>query len=255
MSPTLDQFTVAFANFMNTGQTGPLDQFCEPDTAMAYFHIYRNGYLRSTIDALSSNYPATQSLLGIEHFREIARRFVLKFPPASGSLTGYGSKFAEFLNETDTAKRLPYLYDIATIDRAWLRVYFAPDETPVTPEQIATLLGGETENDSQKIGLCAATEVLTLNFPVLEIWQELREMGSLSQFIELEQGLQQILIWRKQSQILVRQLPLPESVFLASVKEGLNLESAAENALDQDSSFGLEVFFSNLISEGLLTAR
>lgn len=255
MSPTLDQFTVAFANFMNTGQTGPLDQFCEPDTAMAYFHIYRNGYLRSTIDALSSNYPATQSLIGVEHFRKIARQFVMQFPPTSGSLTGYGSKFAEFLSGTETAKRLPYLYDVARIDRAWLKVYFAPDETPVTPEQIATLLGGEAESDSQRIGLCAATEVLTLSFPVLEIWQELKEMGSLNRVIELKQGLQHVLLWRKQAQILVRHLPFPESVFLASVKEGLNLEAAAENALDQDSSFDLEIFFSNLISEGLLTAR
>lgn len=240
---------------MNTGHTGPLDQFCEPETEMAYFHIYRNGFLRSTIDAICSNYPATQSLLGAETFRALARQFVLQFPPTSGSLTGYGNEFPAFLKAAKIGRRLSYLYDIAMIDQAWLKVYFASDDIVLTPEQVTTILGSATEAESQQIELCAPTEIVSLNFPVLSVWQELKERGSVKQRINLEAGAEHVLIWRKQAQIFVRQLPAAETAFLASLKEGRDLESAAQSALDKDANFELGIFFATLISESLLTTR
>jgi len=255
MSSTLDQYMAAFANFMETGQTGTLDQYCDPDAQMDYFRIYRNGYMRSTVDAVTSNYPATQALLGADYFRNLAKLFVLEFPPTKGSLSGYGEEFADFLLQTEISRSLPYLHDVAEIDRAWLHVYFAPNDSPASPVEITRLLENDVETGTERIRLCDATAILSLNFPVLDIWRELKENGSLGQSTRLEKELQYVLIWRNDSQVLVRKLPLPEFIVLSGIKDGTSMEQSAEQALNLDATFELDIFFSSLISEGLLKVK
>ncbi len=88
----LDRYTAAFSDFMKTGNHAALGKFCEPDASMGFFDVYRNGYLRTAIEALAANFPVVETMVGTEYFKQLARAFVSEFPPTTSSLTGYGCR-------------------------------------------------------------------------------------------------------------------------------------------------------------------
>ena len=253
MMPAFDDFTVAFAEFMKSGQYEKLTDYCESGTNLEFFNVYRNGYYRSAIGTLVSNYPAVLALLGEDYFRFLAKQYVNEFPPSVGTLVGYGGEFASFLAAHNDRARLPYLSDIARLDRAWLNVYFAADTAPITADEVAALAGRVGGIDSQQLNLCAATAIVSLDYAVALIWQKLKESGYLSAVIKISKKPEYALIWRQNSTVLIRSLPSAEFAFLTGLNAGLNLGKAAEIAVVEDEDFNLAELFSKVITAGLLT--
>lgn len=250
-SPALDNFIVAFGQFMKTGETDALYLHCERGTNTDIFNIYRNGFYRACIDALASNYPAVVALLGEAYFRSSAKVYVTQWPPEHGSLAGYGRSFPSYLETLSVELNLPCLADIARLDRAWLDVYFSCASIPLTPQRIAELAQGENELDLQCIALSKSTELLSLDYPVAQIWRKLKDFGRITDVIELSKQPECVLVWRHNSEMLLRQLSRTEFVFFSALKEGLSLERAVENAYGDDSEFELDSLFLNLITAGL----
>ena len=253
MLPVFDDFTVAFTEFMQTGQYEKLADYCEDGTNLEFFNVYRNGYYRAAVDSLVSNYPVVLGLLGEDYFRFLAKQYVSQFPPSVGTLVGYGVEFASFLAVHSDSQRLPYLADVARLDRAWLDVYFAADSVPITANEVAALAGEVAGIDAQQLNLCASTAMVSLDYAVTGVWQNLKETGRLSDVIELSKQPAYALIWRQHSDVLIRPLPLAEFSFLSGLNAGLNLGKAAELALLDDADFDLAELFSNLITAGILT--
>ena len=115
-SPALinpDQETPA----MVTGPKGKL--------AVKRFNVYRNNVTVSLIDALASIYPAVQRITGVEFFRAMARFHIRATPPRSPLLFEYGRDFPAFIEHYEYAQSMPYLADVARIERAWLDAYHA----------------------------------------------------------------------------------------------------------------------------------
>ncbi len=252
MSPTIDDFTLAFAEFMESGQNEKLADYCDLGTNLEFFNIYRNGYYRAAIDSLVSNYPTILALLGDDYFRSLAKHYVTEFPPCVGSLVGYGHEFASFLAEHDVSQQLPYLSDIARLDRAWLNVYFAAENAPITVDEISTLMGRVDDIAMHQLVLCTAIDIVSLDYAVTPVWQKLKETGRLNTAIEVIKRPEYVLLWRQHSEVLIRPITSVEFNFLSGLNAGLNLEEAAEIAVLDDSDFNLSEFFSNLITAGLL---
>lgn len=252
MLPAIDDFTLVFAEFMESGQNEKLADYCDLGTNLEFFNIYRNGYYRSTIDTLVSNYPAVLALVGDDYFRSLANHYVTEFPPCVGSLVGYGHEFASFLAEHDVSQQLPYLSDIARLDRAWLNVYFAAENAPITVDEISTLMGRGDDIAVQQLVLRAATDIVSLDYVVTPVWQKLKETGRLNTAIEVIKKPEYVLVWRQHSEVLIRPLPSVEFKFLSGLNTGLNLGEAAEIAVLDDADINLSEFFSNLITAGVL---
>ena len=170
-----------------------------------------------------------------------------------GTLVGYGGEFASFLAAHNDRARLPYLSDIARLDRAWLNVYFAADTAPITADEVAALAGRVGGIDSQQLNLCAATAIVSLDYAVALIWQKLKESGYLSAVIKISKKPEYALIWRQNSTVLIRSLPSAEFAFLTGLNAGLNLGKAAEIAIVEDEDLNLAELFSKVITAGLLT--
>ncbi len=253
MPPAFDDFTDAFARFLESGRVGQLAGYCEPGVNTELFNIYRNGYFRSTIDTLVSNYPAVHALLGDELFRHLSKQFVAQFPPAFGSLVGYGDEFAMFLDDADISRQLPYLPDMARLDRGWLKVFFAADCEPLTPVSVTALINESGEAGSQHIALIPASTIVSLRYQITDVWQLLKAKGRLDKAVELARKPEQTLLWRAGPAVLIRALPAVEFVFFSSLNEGLSIEEAAENAMEENTKFDIDSFFSNLIAAGLLS--
>src|SRR3954470_13247319 len=81
--------------------------------------VYRNNWLRAAIDAIADLYPTVRRLVGNEAFENVAYDYVRHDPPASPILSRYGASFPDFLCDQSWVAELPYLPDVAAIDRLY----------------------------------------------------------------------------------------------------------------------------------------
>ncbi len=89
------------------------------------YAVYRNNVTVSLIDALAASFPATQRITGKDFFRAMARFHVRATPPDSPLLFEYGRDFPDFIERYEYAQPMPWLADVARIERAWLDAYHA----------------------------------------------------------------------------------------------------------------------------------
>jgi Putative DNA-binding domain len=94
--------------------------------------IYRNTVLSGAVDALSANYPVVAALVGTSMFEAMAVDFATAIPPDSPVLATYGRGLADWIEEQDWAGELPYLSEIARLERLYIEALFAADAEPLT---------------------------------------------------------------------------------------------------------------------------
>ena len=95
--------------------------------AQPAFAVYRNTVTKSCVDALQANFPAVARLVGEAWFRAAAAEYANREPPREPSLLAYGTTFPAFLERFAPAAELPYLADVARIDRLWTESHVAAD--------------------------------------------------------------------------------------------------------------------------------
>ena len=99
--------------------------------------IYRNNVTVSLVDALAAVFPAVQRIAGVEFFRAMARLYVRETPPRSPLLFEYGHDFPRFVERYEYARQMPWLADVARIERAWLDAYHAADANSLCADDLA----------------------------------------------------------------------------------------------------------------------
>ena len=95
------------------------------------FTVYRNNVFVGLTEALRAGFPCTARLVGEEFFMAMARIFAAAHPPGSPVLLHYGAEFPDFIASFPPAASLPYLADVARIERAATEAYHERDEAPL----------------------------------------------------------------------------------------------------------------------------
>ncbi|MFL0693211.1 MAG: putative DNA-binding domain-containing protein [Agrobacterium tumefaciens] len=103
------------------------------------FSVYRNNVTVSLVDALASIFPTVQNLVGEDFFRAMARLYVAPHLPTSPLLFTYGESFPAFVESFPPAADLPFLADVARVERLWLDAYHAEDVAPFDPAALAQI--------------------------------------------------------------------------------------------------------------------
>jgi hypothetical protein len=116
----------------------------DPDSALALtsqpaFAVYRNTVMGGCVDALEANFPSVARLVGADWFRAAAVAYVRVQAPRDGRMLVYGEGFAEFLAEFEPGRELPYLADVARLDRFWIESHAAADADAVDSAWLARL--------------------------------------------------------------------------------------------------------------------
>ena len=133
MSTALHAFQHAFVHALrHGGHDGPLSR--QPG-----FAVYRNTVIKGCIDALHANYPAVARLVGDDWFRAAAAEYVRAHPPHDVRLMLYSEDFGPFLARFAPAAELPYLPDVARLDRSWSEAHVAADAPVLQPADLASL--------------------------------------------------------------------------------------------------------------------
>lgn len=103
------------------------------------FAVYRNTVAASLVRALGASFPAVEALVGEAFFRGLALLFLRAHPPRSPVLHEWGAAFPDFIAAFPPAAALPYLADVARLDRAALRAFHAADAEPAGLEALAAV--------------------------------------------------------------------------------------------------------------------
>ncbi len=103
------------------------------------FAVYRNTVMKGCIDALQANYPTVERLVGEEWLRAAAGVFARRQLPSQPSLLLYGEEFPSFLATFEPAREIPYLADVARVDRLWTEAHVAADAPVLDAASLAAL--------------------------------------------------------------------------------------------------------------------
>jgi hypothetical protein len=213
------------------------------------YAIYRNNVTVSLIEALADAFPATMRITGADFFRAMARFHVRATPPSSPLLFEYGHDFPDFIERYEYAKPVPWLADVARIERAWLDAYHAADAAPLAPQALGAI-PPEWLADTVLVPH-PATRIVRSRFPATSIFAANRAEGPGGQ-IEAA-GPEDALVTRPHLEVMVRLLPPGGAVFLKRLIAGEPLGVAAAAALVDHLAFDLSANIAGMLAAGAFT--
>lgn len=214
--------------------------------AISRYNVYRNNVTVSLIDALAAIFPAVQRITGVELFRAMARQHVRATPPTSPLLLDYGRDFPALIESYQYARAMPWLADVARIERAWLDAYHAADAEPLTADALAAI---PPERLAEAVFVPhPATRIMRSSCSAVTVFAANRGEGA-SGRIDAS-APEDALITRPGTDVVVRHLPDAAAAFLTSLTAGRPLGEAAASALRSSPSFDLAANIAGLIQAG-----
>jgi hypothetical protein len=128
--------------------------------------VYRNTVLHGAVEALRANYPVVEQILGSEMFVHVAVDFASECPPRSPVLALYGRDFADWIGRQPWATDLPYLGDVARVERLHTDCLFAADADPLGTDKVLEAC----RRPDARLRLHPATRFTWLSTPAMSIW-------------------------------------------------------------------------------------
>jgi hypothetical protein len=128
--------------------------------------VYRNTVIHGAVEALRANYPVADQIIGEEMFEQVAVDFASTYPPRDPVLAVYGAEFPDWLPHQEWIADLPYLPDVAKVERMHLKCLFAPDDDAIPRARIKKV----SEPRSSTLRLHPAAQFAWLSTPAMTIW-------------------------------------------------------------------------------------
>jgi len=212
--------------------------------------VHRSTMLRAAIDALEANFPAVACLVGQAWFRSAAAAFFAEHPACDARLLAYGAGFPEFLASAPAAVDLPYLADVARLDRLWLESYAAADAPSLGVSAIRDL----NPNELGELAVVPhpATKWLSSAFPVVAIWEASRAGAPVAEGMAWVP--QAAFVTRPAMDVSMALVDLPTLAFLDACEGGTTLAACAEHVLHLYPTARTDLVFARLLTTGALAA-
>jgi hypothetical protein len=214
------------------------------------YNVYRNNVTVSLIAALAATFPATRRITGEDFFRAMARSHIRASPPTSPLLFEYGRDFPGFIERYEYARSMPWLADVARIERAWLDAYHAADVPSLLPQDLASVPLERLE----EIVLVPhpATHIVFSPYPAVSIFAANRSSGPVGP-IEAT-GQEAALVTRPALDVTVRTLPPGGFTFLDHLIKGETFGAAVAAAIAASAEFDLSANIVGVLQAGAFTA-
>jgi len=210
--------------------------------------VYRNTWLRGCVDALRDNFPAVARLLGDEMFEAIATEYANQFPPRRPVLAHYGERFSDWLEEQPWVRDIPYVPDVARIERLHIEALFAADEQPLGLHE----LQGRADWLALRLRLHPATRLHWSTSPARSIW--LSQVEGIQGELEFVWQAEGILLTRPGLEVQPTALDRAGHRFLFGIRLGESVGDAAIAAASiyPETDFGS--LFASLVNAGAFAA-
>ena len=253
MTLSLRQFQNGFANALRF-------EASEPDAGAVMarlvsqpgFAVYRNTVMKGCVDALHANYPAVARLVGEEWFRAAAAEFAAANPPDRPALVDYGAPFPEFLDAFEPAAAVPYLADVARLDRFATHAHVSAD----APVLAAAALAGLSEDTLARAVLQVHPSAQWRWFdamPIYSIWRANHAADTAQPAVSIEWIGEGALLVRPQFVVTSQPLGIAGCAFLDACGRAEPLADVAEAALAADPDADLAALLERLLRAGAFT--
>ena len=223
------------------GLVGP-----DGEPSLRRFSVYRNNVVVGLIDALKQSFPAVTRIVGDEFMTAMTRIYVAQEPPASPILLHYGAGFADFIESFEPASTVPYLADVARMERAWHEAYHARETTTLD----TTSLAGLAPHEFERVNFTPhpSLQLVSSSYPALSIWQ-MNVEGAEPQPIELSQSEKAIFL-RPHAEVEARAVSTSSFAFLQALVFGETVVQALREATQLDELFDLGAHLAELFQMG-----
>ncbi|ESQ83692.1 hypothetical protein AEAC466_11845 [Asticcacaulis sp. AC466] len=245
--PFFDAFSRALA-----GDDAALAPWWSDDAhGMAGLSIYRNTVYKGLADAIAASYPTVLKVVGEDWLREAAVLFARSHPPAHPVLIDYGAGFADWLDAFEPAGDMPFLPDLARMDRLWTEAHLAAEADPFDPQTLVSL--SPDAYDQVTLQLIPSARLASFAMGIPALWESLR-LPEGADALELEDAPRAVLLWRPYGEVKARPLTPDAYAFLAACRAGQSLASAVAEASALADITDLPAMFADLISNGIFAA-
>jgi Uncharacterized protein conserved in bacteria (DUF2063). len=214
------------------------------------YNVYRNNVTVSLINALTSIFPVTQRLTGDDFFRALARNYVRSSPPSSRLLWEYGENFPEYIEKYEYAAQVPWLSDVARIERAWLNAWHAADSPVLTQFDLGSL--PEDSLMDIRFSPHPSSCLLRSSWPALSIYALNRSTTQTGRFSS--DVAEDVLITRPDDEVIVTLLPEGGGAFFSELLSGRTLGEAVLAAFSESAAFDLSAGLAGMIKTGVFSA-
>ena len=188
--------------------------------------VYRNNYRGNLHDTLAGAYPVLRQLVGEEFFRLLAKRFIEQHASRSGNLHRYGSEMAGFLMHFENTRHLPYLPDMAKLEWAYHRAYFADEVAPFDLARLANIAPASYAGIRWQ--LHPSCTLLATGYPVAAIWQAHQDGAGADFNIDLTSGGDHLLVHRKNLNVDIVSIVPASLHWLKQLQQGIGMGAATE---------------------------
>lgn len=210
--------------------------------------VYRNTVMLGAIEALADNYPVVRRLVGAEMFEAMAVDHATCCPPRSPIMALYGARFSDWIGDQSFAVDVPYLSDVARIERLFGKALFAADE----PVAVLDDFQGINDWTQMRIRLHPATQFDWLTSPAMTIW--MAHQGDDEPRLSADWAAEGALFTRPEGCVAAMPIDRPAHRFLFGLRLGETAGAAAlaTAALYPDADIG--ALFSSLVHAGAFAA-
>ena len=212
--------------------------------AAEHLLIYRRAILGTLVAALSNIYPVCKRLVGEQFFAGMARKYIRLTPSRSPDLANYGAGFAEFITSFEPAAELAYLPDVAKLEWHWHRAFHAADEAGI--DFAALSAASKTNMSGIVFRLPVSANLLASDYPVHRIWQVNQEDWDGDQHIDLNQGGDHLIVWRRQHEMRIDAVDTQSWKLLSAIAAGMSFGEFS-TSMDADD---LDALLPNCVQQG-----
>ena len=213
------------------------------------FDVYRNNMAVGLVEALADIFPAVRAQCGAARFHDVARLYVADHPPQSKLLFQYGASFAEFLDAFAPARQqMPWLADLARLERGWLDAWHAADADPLANDALAAVA---PDRLAELVFVAhPAARVVASRFAIHDLFIDGRDGRQTAN----PHAPQAVLIARPHLAVTVHPLDGANAAFFSAILAGTALGAATESANRTDPAFNLANAIGVLLTAGATAA-
>jgi hypothetical protein len=223
MRPYAELLTI-FADLLATPRPRPVAPIFRCGS-LDGLQIYRDSLLASRVRALKDTYAVICQLVGERCFEATAGAYIAVTQQYDWSLQRYAADFPDFLSDFSPLKHLPYLGDVAKLERACERAQTGHDTRPLDWVRFAA---AAEAGIISSVSIVENGSILRSCYPVDVIWRAHRTPDGLAHELSLEQQAVGLFVWRD-DELRLERLTEPEVDFIEIFKrEPLLAVSACE---------------------------
>ena len=211
------------------------------------FRVYRNNVRVALVEALAAAYPAVERIVGAEFFRRMAAAYAAERPATARTLNLYGGGFPGFVAEFAPARDLPYLADVARLERAVLESRHAADAPALDPAALAALGAGLA---AARFAPHPAARLVRSAWPVADIWRANADDAPADGALVLTGGRGGALAVRPGLSVSVEALAPAAAAFAETLLAGGDATAAHAGAVSIEAEFDVVAAFRTLLAAG-----